>query len=120
MKYITLAGRTVQFKKPPVVTKRSLSFRLLSPSTWAEDAFLNIVWKHAGHHCTEIKLRGTYRDPVDTSLSHNYDLFFQIGYKLLEPLAVNAIVADIEADIQQNLKVDLKGRGHERRIPKCL
>jgi len=112
MKYVSINGHEIPFTQPPEIVRRSLSFRLTKPGTWVEEAFLSIVWKHAGHLCTEVKVRGVYRDPVDNSIAHNYDLLFQIGKRLIESQQVNALVAAIEADALQHLDIELKGRGH--------
>lgn len=106
MKYTSQLGSSKPYKQPPTLVKRSISFVLDDPGTWAEGKVLDIVWKNAGYLCTEVKLRDIYR--TEGKVCHGYDLFFQTGRGLIHPEKINELVTRIEADLKA-IGLELRG-----------
>lgn len=113
MIYVTKTGVEVLFKRPHLPLKKGLSFILTNRKTYSTDDFLRCVHKHAGFLCIRVEFDHTYEYP-DGRLAHHYKLYFQWGPKLAEPREINALVAQIEDDMQENYGADFRGRTHHR------
>ena len=98
---------TPQTRAVALTVRRTFNFFLNDPMTWDTEAFLEIIWKHAGFRCIEVRLvDNTYRNQTG-KLSHRYDLYFITGKGLIEEGDVNKLMRKIEADIRKNLDVTM-------------
>jgi hypothetical protein len=89
-----------------LTVRRTFNFFLNDPLTWDTEAFLDIIWKHAGFCCIEVRLvDNSYRHPIHGKLSHRYDLYFITGKGLIEEGDVNKVMRKIEYDIRKKLDV---------------
>jgi hypothetical protein len=88
--------------------RRTFNFFLNNPTNWDTEKFLDIIWKHAGFQCIEIRLvDNNYRHPHTGKLAHRYDLFFVTGKGLLEEGTVNSLMRKIEADLRRTLDIEM-------------
>ena len=98
--------KTSQHVRTASIVKRTFNFFLNDPLTWDTEKFVNIIWKHAGFRCVEVRLTdSTYVHPVSGKLAHRYDLFFVTGHGLLEANQVNKLMQAIEVDLREHFDI---------------
>lgn len=119
MKFISQNGTEVLWKSTAQIVRRTLCLEFKNRSTWTEDKFLNLVWKHTGLLCISVRLKSVYRILEEKSVAHAYELTFQTGpgFSLQTRRDVNNLVGEIENDIINTLHVTLRGETHR---PKSL
>jgi hypothetical protein len=107
--YVTVEGKPIVMRTTQLVRK-SFNFYLNDPATWETNKFLDIVWRHAGFLCSEVRLiNNTYVCPDLNLFAHRYDLFFVVGDKLLPgKSAINDLMRKMELDIRAELNVTMQ------------
>jgi hypothetical protein len=106
--YVSAEGKEIVMRATRLVRK-TFNFYLNDPMTWDTNKFLEIIWKHAGFRCSEVKLvNNSYIHPELKLLAHRYDLFFVTGDGIIKGKdAVNDLMRKIETDIRANLNVTM-------------
>lgn len=113
MDYVSREGRRSPFKDQSHIVSRSISFFLADPSTWAEEQLLQIIWEVAGDNVIQVVLRDVWHAP-DGRVSHNYDIYYRTGIKVLGPVEVNELTAQMEDRCKAELGCDMRGRSHRK------
>jgi hypothetical protein len=106
---VTYVGQKGEPKVRAIATtvRKTFNFFLNDPMTWDTEKFLDIIWKHAGFQCIEVRLVDNNYRNAEGKLAHRYDLFFVTGKGLLQEGKVNALMRKIEADIRTNLDIEM-------------
>lgn len=108
LKFTYVGARGVpQHRFVAIVVKRTFNFFLNSPLTWDTEKFLNIIWKHTGFRCVEIRLVDhNYRHPL-YGKCHRYDLYFITGNGIMNGNEVNPLMQKIEADLREHMDITM-------------